>query len=164
MSRSKGAAVGTLEFQKEAALAMSTVPLSNSEEKELLDEKKELEAVIGESGDKDRARGVDTAQIQMRIRKIDSELEKRAVEEVSGKNKDKYFREERELEEKIIIGMPTRYEMEHPHKCPGAVRKHMAWDARNKKLIYRYVEIQKILRPDEPKSIEELRSEGGPRK
>jgi DNA gyrase/topoisomerase IV subunit A len=164
MVRGKGPQAGTVEFQKEAARIASTASLSDSEEKGLLDEKKELQAVIGEASDSDRAKGVDVGQIQNRIKKIDMELEKRAVEEIRGSGKDKYYREEREIEEKLVVGMPTRYEMENPHKCPGSVRKHMAWDARNKALIYRYVEIQRILRPEEPKSIEELRSEGGPRR
>ena len=64
-----------------------------------------------------------------------------------------------EIEDRLVVGMPTRYEMDHPARCPGAVRKHLAWLSRNNPLIERYVEIQKILRPEEPKSVEALRKD-----
>jgi len=73
--------------------------------------------------------------------------------------KDKLIKEEKELEDAIAKGMPTFYEMRQPTKNPGAVRKHMAWSRRNKQNIARYKQIQRILRPLEPKSIEVLRKE-----
>jgi hypothetical protein len=55
--------------------------------------------------------------------------------------------------------MPTRDEMNHPAKNPGAVRKHMRWDVRNKPLIERFRTIQRLINPDEPESIENLRKD-----
>ena len=166
MVRGKGglATPGTEEFRKEASVLASKQTLSQTELAGLEDQKKELEATIRESEDGDRAKGADVSELRRQVSRIDHAIETRMPEEARGKSKDALVREEREIEDRLIVGMPTRYEMENPHKCPGAVRKHMAWDARNTKLIRRYVEIQRILRPEEPKSIEELRSEGGPRK
>jgi hypothetical protein len=160
MVRGKGAAPGTVEFQKQAAAAQKTAPLSHTEIATLEDEQKEIQSTIREAEDKDRAVGIDVAQLKARADHIDRELEARAVESVRGVNKDKIVREEREIEDFLVSsGMPTQYEMDHPARCPGAVRKHLKWLDRTRKAVARYVEIQKILRPEEPKSIEALRKE-----
>ena len=165
MVRGKGnsavlAKPGTVEFQKQVAQAQAVAPLSQTEIHSLEDEQKELENTIREAEDKDRAVGVDVTQLKNRSRQIDRALETRAVEEVRGVSKDKLIREEREIEDFLVgSGMPTRYEMDHPARCPGAVRKHLSWLNRTGKAVARYVEIQKILRPEEPKSIEALRKE-----
>lgn len=154
------ASPGTAEFQKEVALAQSKTPLSRTEIDTLEDEKKEIQATIRESEDKDRAVGVDVSQMKSRVNQIDRALESRAVEEARGSSKDKLIREEREIEDFLVnSGMPTQYEMDHPARCPGAVRKHLKWLDRTRKAIARYVEIQKIIRPEEPKSVEALRKE-----
>lgn len=164
MVRSKHAEAGTVlaepgtrEFQQQTAQSDARKPLSESQISHLEEERKDLQRVIEESGDRDRAKGVDLQAVQARIRHIDKELLERSVPEASGAMKDKLVREERDIEDKLVVGMPSRYEMDHPNKRPGAVRKHLAWLGRNDKLIRRYVEIQRILRPEEPKSIEELR-------
>ena len=139
--------------------------LSQSELQGLQEEKRDLENSINDARESQGAsRNIDVAAAQAKIRRIDHAIEIRTPDNVRGLKKDSLVREEREIEDKLIEGMPTRYEMEHPNKCPGAVRKHMSWDFRNKALIQRYVEIQRVLRPEEPKSIEELRTEGGPRR
>jgi hypothetical protein len=55
--------------------------------------------------------------------------------------------------------MPTRDEMRFPAKNPGAVRKHMAWSTKNAQRIERYRYIQRVLNPDDPRSVENLRRE-----
>jgi hypothetical protein len=153
MVRGKGTVVETKET------------LSFTEKEGLLDEKKELQATLSEiqaNPGSSKAGMIDTSTLRAKINRIDHAINIREVEQVRGKSKDSLYREEREIEDHLAQGMPTRYEMDHPARCPGAVRKHMAWDARNKQAIQRYVEIQRILRPEEPKSIEELRKEGGP--
>lgn len=154
------ASPGTVEFQKQTALAQSRVPLSKTEIDTLEDEKREIQATIRESEDKDRAVGVDVSQLKNRSNQIDRALESRAVEEARGSSKDKLVREEREIEDFLVnSGMPTQYEMDHPARCPGAVRKHLKWLERTRKAVARYVELQRILRPEEPKSVEALRKE-----
>jgi hypothetical protein len=162
MVRGKGSSVlapGTEEFKKDVIARDAKKMLSSSEIAQLNDEKKELQNILQEAGDKDRATNVDIYAIQNRIKLIENQLTARETPEVSGSMKDKLIREEKDIEDKLIVGMPSRREMAMPHKFPQAVRKHMAWDARNDKLIRRYVEIQNILRPEEPKSIEELRKD-----
>lgn len=137
--------------------------LSQTEIATLNDEKRDLQSTLNELKEADgssRAGSVDTIAIQGKIKHIDRAIEDRVVHDIMrGAKKDSIIREERDIEDRLVIGMPTAYEMDHPSRCPGAVRKHMAWNARNDALIRRYVEIQKILRPLEPKSIESLRKE-----
>jgi hypothetical protein len=66
-------------------------------------------------------------------------------------------KEAQEIERKLQEGMPTREEMAHPSRNPGAVRKHLNWTARNNPLIQRYKTIQRTINPDDPHSIENLR-------
>ena len=143
---------------KGAVLAPKEI-LSSSEIAGLRDEQKELESTIRESEDGDRAVGVDISALKRRSAQIEHAIETRTPEEAKGKAKDSLVREERELEDFIANGMPSRYEMDHPARCPGAVRKHQMWCNRTDKAVRRYVEIQKILRPGEPKSVEALRKE-----
>ena len=134
--------------------------LSHSEIQGLKEEKHDLEVSIQEAKESHGAsRNIDVAQAQAKIRRIDHAIEIREVPEARGLKKDSLVREEREIEDRLVVGMPTRFEMDHPARCPGAVRKHLSWLSRNNPLIERYVEIQKILRTEEPKSVEELRTD-----
>lgn len=135
--------------------------LSPSEHQALNDEKQELRATIKEieEGAGEGSRSVSVDQLRKEEAKIDRMISERTPVNVRAIEKDKLAKEEKELEEAIAEGMPTRYEMQQPSKNPGAVRKHMEWDRRNFKNISRYVQIQRILRPMEPKSIEVLRKE-----
>lgn len=147
---------------QDAPITKSGEMLSQTEVNNLLDDKRELESTIKEiqdSGGSTRAGAVDIATIQRKIRNIDNAIADRMPEEVGGVRKDSLIREERAIEDALTDGMPTRYEMDHPARCPGAVRKHLAWLNRNNPKITRYVQIQKILRPEEPKSVEALRRE-----
>jgi hypothetical protein len=129
----------------------------------LKEERHELETTIKEAetgaGSGNRGSELDTASLKRQIQRIDSAIEDRTAETVRGRDKDALIKEETELKEQIALGMPTRYEMNQPTKNPGAVRKHIEWGKRNQKNIERYVQIQRILRPMEPESIETLRKE-----
>ena len=133
--------------------------LSPTEVQSLQEEKRELEATVREieSGAGDGR--IDVSGIRKEISKLDNAIGDRTPDKVYGVQKDKLAKEERELEAAIADGMPTRDEMARPTKNPGAVRKHMEWCKRNKGTIDRYVQIQRQLRPMEPKSIEVLRRE-----
>lgn len=136
--------------------------LSPSERQSLVDEKSELEASLREveqgtgSG---TSRIVDANKIRKDIQKIEDAIDTRTPEKVKPKTRDDLYKEEEEIEDALIIGMPSRYEMDFPTKNPGAVRKHMAWCVKNKSLIERFVQIQRILRPMDPKSVEALRKD-----
>jgi len=125
----------------------------------LQDEKRELEATEREIQDGVGDGRIDATRIRNEIRKIDNVIGDRTPERVSGSRETSLRREEEALESKIADGMPTRDEMARPTKNPGAVRKHMEWCKRNQASIERYVQIQRQLRPLEPKSIEVLRRE-----
>jgi len=137
--------------------------LSQSELESLKEEKKELEialtevkegAGVGTSGSQ-----VDISRIKRDMARLDAAVEAGTAPKPRAIEKDRLVAEEKELEESIAQGMPTQYEMRKPSLNPGAVRKHMEWSNRNQRDIQRYVEIQRILRPHEPKSIENLRRE-----
>lgn len=133
--------------------------LSPSEIQSLQDEKRELEATKQEIAAGAGDGRMNAASLDQQIRKIDDAIQERTPDKPSGVQKDRLWKEEKELEERIAEGMPSRYEMRKPTENPGAVRKHMEWCRRNQADIERYVQIQRTLRPQEPKSIEVLRRE-----
>ena len=133
---------------------------SSSDIQTLKDEKRELETSIQEAEQARGAiRGVDIPRMKQEISRIDEKIHEGTPGRIRGGDKDALAKEERELEDKISAGMPSRYEMRKPTENPGAVRKHLEWDKRNKENIQRYVQIQRMLRPEEPKSIEVLRKD-----
>ena len=136
--------------------------LSQGEIEGLKDEKHELETSLKEVesyGKGTAAEQVDTGKMESDIRRLEDTIEYGTAKSPRGNDKDKLAKEEKELEDAISEGMPSWYEMHQPTKNPGAVRKHMAWSDRNKINIGRYKQLQRILRPLEPKSIEVLRKE-----
>ena len=136
--------------------------LSQHEIEGLKDEKHELETSLKEVesyGKGTAAEQVDTGKMKSDIKRIEDSIEYGTAKSPRGHQKDALIKEEAELEVTIAQGMPSWYEMHQPAKNPGAVRKHMAWSDRNKINIGRYKQLQRILRPLEPKSIEVLRKE-----
>jgi hypothetical protein len=138
--------------------------LSTTEIAGLKDEQKDAEDALkdassfgaGTPGDQ-----IDKAKIQAEIGRLKEEIHLGSPGKVTAKSKDSMHREEKELEDQFQKGMPTRYEMDHPGKCPGAVRKHMSWLNNNQNTGYvkRYQQIQRTLRPGEERSVETLRKD-----
>jgi hypothetical protein len=137
--------------------------LSQSELSSLKDERNELNVALNEvqggAGAGTAASQIDTSRLKREISRIDSIIDEKTAPSPRAIEKDRLVKEEKELEEAIAEGMPTRFEMRRPSENPGAVRKHIQWGERNVLNIRRYVEIQKILRPHDPKSIEVLRKD-----
>ena len=138
--------------------------LSTTEIDGLKSEKRELECALKEAegyGAGTAGEQLDKGKIQAEIKHYEHEIEAGSPGRLTGKTKDSLYREEKQLEEQFQKGLPTRYEMDHPGKCPGAVRKHMHWLNENEKSGYvaRYREIQRTLRPGEERSIETLRKD-----
>jgi hypothetical protein len=104
---------------------------------------------------------VDTSPIKKQIARLNNEIVDGSPGKLTGSQKDSLHREANELKEQFKLGLPTRYEMAHPAKCPGAVRKHMKWLNENEKtgLIARFVQIQRLINPGEEESIETLRKD-----
>lgn len=78
----------------------------------------------------------------------------------TGAQRDALSKREKELMDFFRQGLPTRYEMDHPAKCPGAIAKHRKWEMRTKPYISEWRNIQRILRPGEEIHIEQLREDG----
>ena len=109
--------------------------LSTTEVEQVKEEKKELEGVLQESeiaGVGTQAEQMDKARIKSQIRRLDLVLEESTPGRLTGQQRDALAKREIELEDILRQGIPTYDEMHHPAKNPGAVRKHMSWDLRNK--------------------------------
>ena len=139
--------------------------LSASERQGLEDDKRELETALkdAESGEygKGTKASVDTDAIKREISRIDHALDDGKAPKLSDTKKDELVKEAQALKERFMQGMPTRFEMDHPSRCPGAVHKHLNWDKRTAADRNRYKEIMKILDPDDPTAtdIEKFRLE-----
>ena len=149
MVRSKGTAV---KAPKEI--------LSEAEKQTLQEEKRSLQDALKEAGQYGvgtQAEQMDKATIQKQIDRIDQAIVSREAPRVRGSEKDDLIKEAEAIENELREGMPTRDEMDHPAKNPGAVRKHMNWSSRNNAKIERYRYIQRIINPEDPRSVENLR-------
>lgn len=136
--------------------------LSSAEKENLLDQKKELLDTQRETtlyGKGTAAEQLDQAALQRQISHIDKVIAEREPPRLRGSQKDDMLKEAEEIESSLREGMPTQNEMRYPAKNPGAVRKHMAWSARNAQKIERYRYIQRIINPEDPHSVENLRRE-----
>lgn len=138
--------------------------LSVNELGSLEQERAELERSLREGegyGAGTKGEQVDKVAIQRQIKRISQSILDGSPGKLTGKQADSLEREARQLEERFQEGLPTRFEMAHPSKCPGAVRKHMKWLERNQNTgaVDRYRQIQRTLRPGEEKSIETLRKD-----
>jgi hypothetical protein len=138
--------------------------LSTTELNGLRSDKREAESALKEAegyGAGTAGEQLDKAKIKSEIKHYDDAIHEGSPGRVTSKTKDSLYREERELEEVFQVGLPTRYEMNHPGKCPGAVRKHMHWlnENENSGRVDRYRQIQRTLRPGEERSIETLRKD-----
>jgi len=134
--------------------------LSNTEREVLNEQKKDLETQLRDSrefGAGTPAAAMDQAAIQKQIRRIDTVIENHEPPKITGNRKDELAKECREIDEALKQGMPTRYEMDHPAKSPGAVRKHLNWLRENAARIERHRTIQRLINPEAPESVEELR-------
>jgi len=104
---------------------------------------------------------IDKNRLKAQIDRYDAILHEGAPQKVRGLNKDRLAREAQDLREKMQRNMPTMDEMMHPSRNPGAVQKHMKWEARNLENIKRYKEVMRTIEPDDPTntSIDRLRRE-----
>ena len=133
--------------------------LSISEREALASEKKDLELELKQAENPQFGRGtaaemLDKGAMKRQISKLDAAIEQGSPSKVAGAKKDAMMKEAKELEARIKIGMPTRFEMDNPAKCPGAIRKHMNWDKRTTADRDRYRQIMRTLEPDDPTGVD----------
>jgi hypothetical protein len=103
------------------------------------------------------------------LKRLEQSLERDTPREYTGADLDKAVRREKELREKIKNGMPTSEEMRR--NPPGALDKHMQWEARNKADIAEWKNIRRRLMASgavessvsdgSVANVEMLRSSGG---
>jgi hypothetical protein len=104
---------------------------------------------------------VDKGKLKAEIAKYDAIIHEGSPKQVRGMSKDRMIAEAKQLEESMQKNMPSRFEMDHPERNPGAVQKHLKWEKRNAVNIPRYKEIMRTLEPDDPTAtnIDRLRNE-----
>jgi hypothetical protein len=104
---------------------------------------------------------IDKARLKKEIAYYDGQIAAGTPQAFRGMNKDKMVARAKELADKMQVNMPTREQMDHPARNPGAVRKHMIWTKNNDGNIREYKELQRRLEPDDPTAtdVEKLRKE-----
>ncbi len=139
--------------------------LTPSEREGLQDEKRELETALrdAESGEygKGTTAAVDTAALRKQIARIGQALKDGTPPKLTLQERDDLTKEAKMLLERILQGMPTRLEMDHPARCPGAIHKHLNWDKRTQADKIRYRKIMQLLEPEDPTAwdLEKFRKE-----
>jgi hypothetical protein len=136
--------------------------LSESEKESIRELKSEAEETLGarkEFGEGTAATQIDEGKLKAEIAHYDKMLHDGSPV-IRGKRYDDLMREGLRISELLVRGLPTKEEMAHPAKNPGAVRKHMKWVTTHAPAIHRYDEIKRTLGPDcELPSVEQLRKE-----
>ena len=106
--------------------------------------------------------GPDVAEARSRSRRLKKQLQEYSPPALTGGMKDKLAKRAKELEEKILSGMPTHEEM---RKNPaGMVGRHMRHQTGTKKDVLEWKNIQIMLEPDsndpDLANFERLRQQG----
>lgn len=137
----------------------SKVILSYSERVALEDQKKMAEGALKEAEAPGTTHGgeIDKGRLKAEIDHLGKALHDGQAPRLTGNKKDSLAKEANDLASQIKEGMPTREEMNHPARNPGAIHKHMNWDKRNAEKIARFKHIQRSLNPDAPINVESLR-------
>ena len=138
--------------------------LGAGEKADIASQRQEAEATLKQLdnyGKGTQASGINKSKLQAEIAHYDQVLKDGSAPSVRSGTKDALAREAKELQGQLKDGMPSRHEMDHPARHPGAVHKHLNWVGRNKENIKRYKEIQKTLEPQDPTAVdlERLRRE-----
>lgn len=138
--------------------------LSVSERENLEEEKRDLEGSLKQAegyGVGTPGAQIDVGAIKSQINRVDAAIHESTPGRLTGPQKDALQKEALALADKFLNGLPTKYEMDHPAKCPGAVRKHMSWLVKFEKtgMIDRYRNIQRLINPGQELSVEALRKE-----
>ena len=128
-----------------------------AETQSLMDDKREIEATIkhieanpGTAG-KER---IDIGALKKQATHIDRMIHDGAPKTPRGAKKDEAQSRAEELKKTIMEGMPSKGEMDHPSKHPGALHKHINWSKRTDAAVREYKEIQRRLNPSDPTAVD----------
>lgn len=128
-------------------------PMSAGEIMDIQGQKAEAEASL-KYATENQAGGaggaIDKSKLKAEINRYDAILNAGAPKKVPGAQKDAMIKEVERIVEEMRVNMPTRDEMDHPAKNPGAVQKHMKWEERNRANIQKYKTLQRQIDPDNP--------------
>lgn len=138
--------------------------LTLGEKADLLSQKQEAEAQLKELetyGQGTAAEAIDKTKLKKEAERLGNYVDEHSVPNVRGVGKDRLAQEAEVLKGEFMKNLPTRYEMDHPARCPGAVHKHLKWSQKNEPAVRRYKEIMRTIEPDDPTAgdIEKLRME-----
>ena len=139
-------------------------PMSPGEIQDIMGQKQEAEASLRYATENQiggAGAAIDKNKLKAEINRYDAILNAGAPKRVSGTQKDAMVAEAARLAGEMQKNMPTKDEMDHPAKNPGAVQKHLKWEGRNLKNIQDYKTIMRTLEPDDPTNtnIDRLRKE-----
>ena len=119
--------------------------------------KKEAEATLKHlESNPGTARGdvIDRSKLKNEIRRYDDILHQGEPAAARGINKDRLVKRAEELREEMRKNMPTREQMDHPAKNPGAIQKHLKWAKLNDPKVREYKEIMRRLEPEDPTAMD----------
>ena len=131
--------------------------LTEGEKQDIMGQRQEVQSTLNQVqnyGAGTGAEGIDRANLQKKIEHYDKILDDGKATRVRGTKKDDMIKRAEYLAVELKKGMPTRREMDHPAKCPGAVHKHLNWNERNKGNIKEYKNIQRTLEPQDPTAVD----------
>jgi hypothetical protein len=126
--------------------------------------KREAEATLKHlENNPETARGdeINKTKLKKEMAYYDKQIEQGRPKTPRGANKDALVKRAEELVELMKVKMPTRDQMDHPAKNPGAIRLHMNWVKENDARVREYKEIMRRLEPQDPTAtdIEKFRRE-----
>lgn len=98
--------------------------------------------------------GLEPTHIKSDVSKVANHLAGDELGDPATTRREDLVKEADALRVRILEGMPTRDEMDHPARHPGAIQKHLIWDKRTEKDKVRYREIMRILEPGDPTAID----------
>jgi len=136
--------------------------LTMGERQDLQGQKQEIEATIRsieESPGSNRGQGINVSNLKKQSAYLDGVLHEGTPKKMAGTVKDGLIKRAGVLREEMQVNMPTRFEMDHPAKSPGAIAKHIKWSEKNDPKIREYREIMRKVEPDDPTAtdVEQLR-------
>ena len=128
-------------------------PMSEGELRDIQGQKQEAEASLKYATENQvggAGASIDKSKLKAEINRYDAILQQGTPKKVAGVRKDDMVKEVERLKDEMRVNMPTRDEMDHPAKNPGAVEKHMKWEKRNLENIQKFKSLQRQIDPDNP--------------
>lgn len=131
------------QFQKEEGRFERTAPLLKQNQIDEISQERDRLSQTLRAPPHLRNAIQDASTMFATLKRLEASLARDTPREYQGSDLDTAVRREKELREKIAEGMPTAAEMRR--NPPGALDKHMNWEARNKQDIAEWKNIKRRL-------------------